>query len=418
MFSKLKTISTADRIDYFLMYLLISISGNWVFTEPALIPTFIMAFLVFLYRKKSFDLIFILFVGIMTIVLLLQAIKFDFLPIVTLIGHFIRVFTAYFIVKSIGPSFVEKFIRVMVVLALISFPFWIASNTIPGLVLMMKPYALHAREIFEPTAGTLKAEYHIGIHHFRQRPYNPFSFIRNCGSFWEPGAYSGYMMIAMIFSVMKNGVIITRSTIVLMLAIISAVSTTGLVALMALIFFHILLSSKFQLLKPIILPFAILLGVFTFTYFDFIGAKIEDRIKLAEDPAVIYSQRSSRFVDAVRDWHALKGHEILGRGLNKETRLSKLDKQTGYTIRTNGLTDNITKWGIPFWALIFVLLYYSLKLVIVYYEKISKYFAFSAIFIIILLLQAEVYFNFPLFWALLFLYSVYNQKNKEKECYI
>lgn len=411
----IKETSITDRIDYILIYLLISISGNYAFGETALIFTFLASFLTFVYRKKLLDHIFLFFIFILTIILHLQAIKFDFYPWVTLLGLYIRVFTGYFIIKSIGETFIKKFVNVMLVLSVISLCFFLLSNIIPGFISLMKPFAFVYYEEIDSSTNYLSMTYYTGIHTFRYMPYSPFDFTRNSGPFWEAGALAGYVLVAFILNTMVSGELINRKNIIFIVTIFSTVSTTSLVALMAVVLFYLMLSPKYKIFKAITLPIVGALSIFLFIYLDFLGAKIEKRIELAQNPGIIYTTKSSRFGDAVRDIYALQGHEIIGRGINQETRLSNIDKQSGYTIRTNGLTDHLVKFGVVFFIITFILMYFSFYIVNNYYHGLKNIFALYTVFIILLLLQSETYFRFPLFWGLLFLYSAYIKIEKEDD---
>lgn len=407
MFKKLRNITFTDRIDYILIFLLMSLSGNHAFGIPALMVTLVFSLGVFLYRKESFDMIFISLILVVTFILLFQALIFDFIPPVTLMGFYARVFMVYFVIKSIGTTFIDKFVRVMIFFALMSLVFFVLMNLIPSFPQYIKPFSLAYFEYLEESTGYFSASYHTPFHTFRYMPYNPISFVRNPGIFWEAGAFGGYLVVTLILNIMKTGVFFNKQNFIFIITIFTTASTSAFVALMALIFFYILVSSKYKILKTIILPTISILGFFAFIYLDFLGQKIEDKIKLAENPGVIYTTTSSRFVDAVRDIEAFKGHEVFGRGINLETRFTSIDKQSGYKIRTNGFTDHLVKFGTVFFVFTFILIYYSFFSVIRYYNKINKLFAIYGILLIFLILQSETYFNFPFFWGFMMLTSVY-----------
>lgn len=401
-------------IDYILIYLILAISGNHAFDQNNIFifMVFVLSGIIFFFRKRTIDIFFIGLVGLLTLILLLQALIFDFFPPVTFLGFYIRVFTAYFILKAIGISFIEKFVKVMIILVVISLIFFILINITPSFPSYMKAFALVSMEYVEPSTNYFVASYYTPIFTFRYMPYNPIDFTRNPGMFWEAGAFGGYLTIALILNIMKRGIFLHKQNIVLIIALMTTASTTSFIALMAISFFYLLVSSKYKLLKTIILPIASILGFFMFTYLDFLGAKIEHKIKLAENPSVIHTTTSSRFVDGLRDITALKGHEFLGRGINKETRFTKIDKQSGYQIRTNGFTDHLVSFGGVFFVITFILIYYSFLSIINYFGNINTLFAIYALLIVFLILQSETYFKLPFFWGLLFLHLVYKKGEK------
>lgn len=417
MLNKIKNISISDRIDYILIYLLLAISGNHAFDENIIfiLMVFFLSVIMFFIRKRTVDILFSGLVLVLTFILLTQALIFDFFPEMTLFGFYVRILIAYFILKVIGRSFIEKLVKVMIFLALISFMFFILINIIPSFPSAMKSFALESTEYVEPSTNYFVASYYTPLFTFRYMPYNPISFVRNPGMFWEAGAFGGYLIVVFMLNIMRTGIFLNKQNFVFILGILTTASTASFVALMAISFFYLLTSSKYKLLKTILLPIVSILGFFMFTYLDFLGAKIEDKLRLAEDPSVVYTTTSSRFVDALRDMEAFKGHELLGRGINKETRFTKMDKQSGYKIRTNGFTDHLVRFGGIFFIITFILMYYSFYSIIKYFDNINKLFAIYSILIIFLILQSETYFKLPFFWTLLMFYSVYNNKKGEKD---
>ncbi len=404
--------NSRNIIDYLLVFLLISLSGNKAFGAIILVMAFLLSFIVFIYRNKRIDYIFLFFGLILTIILLLQAIKFDFFPWITIAGQYLIIFVAYFVVKAVGPTFVDKFIDIMIGFSVISLIFFLLENTIPGFANYLKSYAftVHEQELY---GGVIQGKYYLGIYTFSVMPYEDLFFIRNVGPFWEGGAFAGYLMIALIFNVVRTGKLFNNYGKILVITIITTLSTTGAIALISLIVFYLLAKQNYEILKWPLVFLVALIGMVLFTSLDILGAKVENRIKMAQQPGLIYTTTSSRFVDAVRDFHALQGHEIIGRGINPETRLSKIDKQSGYTIRTNGLTDHLVRFGTIFFIITFVLLYINFYSMNNYYHQLNNIFALFAVLIVILLLQSEVFFDYPVFWAMLFLYT--NYRNHEEK---
>lgn len=85
-------INTRKAVDYLLMFLLISISGNPFFSgEYILIGVFFYSFYIFIKRKNIIPRKFFYFFVLLVIITVLQSLKFSFFPIVTLLGIYIRV---------------------------------------------------------------------------------------------------------------------------------------------------------------------------------------------------------------------------------------------------------------------------------------------------------------------------------------
>jgi len=123
----------ADSIDYLLVYLLISLSGNMAFGMPVMFGTLFFAIVMFVYRRRQLDIIFITLLVSLFIILMLQSMKFDYFAWFTMAGAFVRILLAFFVVKSVGSKFIERYSDIMVGLSLVSIVFYLAVHLVPGL---------------------------------------------------------------------------------------------------------------------------------------------------------------------------------------------------------------------------------------------------------------------------------------------
>ncbi|MGB6020435.1 MAG: hypothetical protein WBF77_12665, partial [Sulfurimonadaceae bacterium] len=400
-------------VDYLFVYLLISLSGNQVFGETALIVTFLLSILLFLYRKEQLNRSYIYFIFILITILLLQTVKFDFYPWVTMSGVIIRISLAYFIIKSIGETFIDKYINTMIVISLVSTVVYFAINLIPGLSnYLINTFTLY---VIRPDDEYSNIRYFFGFYTIVISPTDlSHTLIRNHGPFWEAGVMGGYVMLAMIFNALKTGQIFNKAGLFLMIVLLTTISTTAVLAAFIFVFFYLLAIKKHKLLKWIMVPIIIITGYVSFFSLDFLGDKIMYRLELAQQSSEVNSDRSSRFLDVVRDWKDFQGHEIIGRGVHSETRFGKTTKMSGLTARTNGITDHLLRYGSVFLIITFFLIYKSQLAVLRHYRHLNKIFAIGTTIVIFILLQSEPYFNYPFFWGLTFLYIIYIN-NEEKE---
>ena len=209
LINKFISLDKNNIIDYLLIYLLIALSGNKAFGILALAVTFVLSLGVFFYRKRSIDILFIYLLLILTFILLMQSLIFDFFPLVTLLGFYLRISMVYFVIKSIGEKFIEKFVNAMVFFALISLFFFILSNLIHNMPQLMKPFALKYMEEVD-SADKFRASYFTLFHNFRYVPYNPLAFVRNPGMFWEAGVLGGYSIVTLLLNIMKTGTFLNK----------------------------------------------------------------------------------------------------------------------------------------------------------------------------------------------------------------
>lgn len=393
-----------DIVDYLFVYMLLSLSGNDAFGQEFLFITFALSTVLFFYRKKHFDVTLLLLLVSVVIILLLQAMKFDFFPWFTMAGPILKLLLAYFVIKGIGSTFMEKYVNVMVVLSVISIAFYLPVGLIPGLSDDMLPYAFYVSG--DETHGASERHF-LGIGTIVTGYEADAEYFRNHGPVWEAGAFGGYLMIALIFNTIRTGQLFSWKSIILMATVLTTVSTTSVLALFMLILAYFITLKEHMYLKWVLAPIVIAIGVASFFQFEFLGEKIEHRLELADKEANINSDKSSRFLDVVRDWRDIEGHELIGRGVHPETRYGKMSKRSKLESRTNGITDHLVRYGAIFLLITIALLYRSQYAAVEYYKNVHKEFAIYSTAILIVLLQSEVYFNFPLFWGLMILYAAY-----------
>ena len=158
------------------------------------------------------------------VVMVAQMVKFNYLPYTTYIGVTIRIFLAYFTVRVLGKNFTKYYVDIIYVLSIMGFFIYVPQLIVPGfgrfLISSISPLLrnpLYSGDIwYAPDIIFYVFNSGVGMY-------------RNCGPFWEPGAYSGFLVIAMIFHYLESKTITDKKSIVLILALLSTFSTTGLI---------------------------------------------------------------------------------------------------------------------------------------------------------------------------------------------
>ncbi len=397
-------------VDNFLIFFIISSSGM-----PSIISlnTYIFLFLfslyIFIIKKKQFDKVFVLSMFFLIFLFTIQTYIFSFVSIVTIVGLFIRIFIAYFILKIVGLNFIQIYIKQIYFIAIISFLFYIILNL--SQAQGITSFLINHFTLYEFHYGYLDSsiKYNImGIY-----TYIPELIYRNSGPFWEPGAFSGYLLIAFIFNFYLFDKYQKRRATILVLAILSTLSTTGFIALFTFLFFTYYKIVKNILLKIMALVIIISSGYYGFVNFDFLGAKIESQLSDIQGADVYGTDTNSqRFLNILRDIQDIKGHELFGRGVNPYTRYSHDPENQ---IRTVGLTDIMVKFGIPFFLFMIYLLYRSICSYLKFQNQQGYFQCIGILITILIILMSEVYFNFPMFWSLLFLQIVYKKATNTKQ---
>lgn len=239
---------------------------------------------------------------------------------------------------------------------------------------------------------------------------------RSSGPFWEMGAFAGYLILALIISYLKKPELNNKTNIVLMLAILTTQSSTGYIAFLIFLAFIFNREVKDIALKGILTVSMLFIGYFAYTNLDFLGEKIEKQ--LAEAKALIHTENlegasTDRFANMLKDWRDFQGHELIGRGFNKRTRFTTMYAQEKdiTDIRTVGSTDILVRLGLPLFLVMIFLMYQSFSKFSKHYWSNGDYMGISIVFIVMLLLTSETYFEYPLFWIIMMLqYTITEDK--------
>jgi hypothetical protein len=397
-------ISKRNFIDYFLLLFFIILSGIPFFRTSILyIPLFLILLLVFIFRKRKFDSMFILLLSFLFFITTLQTFKFNYFSFQNSLGVFLPVINGYLIVKILKKKFILYYINVFYIIAIISLIIYLPTLFSPAIgqtLLKLAPFF----DIINISENELPTILIYNLKHIEN--------LRNTGPFWEPGLYGGYLIIAFIFNSFQSSRKQKKISIVLFVTILTTLSTTTYLALFTfLIFFYYrkIINPIFKIFLVFSLLFS---GYITFTSFDFLGTKIESQLDAAIDvDPYLDDTNTQRFLNILRDVEDFKGHEIIGRGSNPITRYSyELENQ----IRTVGLTDLLVRIGAPLFIFIMILLYRSICSMINFYKKNEILLFCIGVFLTILItLMSEIYFQFQLYWSLIFLHFVYKTGEKE-----
>jgi len=217
--------------------------------------------------------------------------------------------------------------------------------------------------------------------------------VRNSGMFWEPGALSGYLNLALIFVALKNGKFqlgdYKMEVLWITIGIITSMSTTGF--LVFLIILNIYIFQNYGIANIIVIPVTLLLIYFSFSKLDFLQEKIE--LQYQESQELTKSDISNtRFGAWKMDMQYIQSQPFTGNGLDIKTRYRFHPWITTDIGHGNGMSNFIVYWGIPFFLLWLFCVYKSAKII-----TQSTLIAYIVVILLSLLLQGEQFLNFPMF---------------------
>lgn len=390
-----RNINKTKALDYTVLFLLIAVTGIPFFKVgdiSFLLVSMFLAGSVFIYRRLKVDKFFIVFFLAYVVVMVAQMVKFNYLPFTTYIGVSIRIFLAYFTVRVLGRNFTKYYVDIIYVVSIAGFFIYIPQLIIPGLeqffVSSISPLfrnPLYSGDIYY-APDIIFYVFNSGVGSFR-----------NCGPFWEPGAYAGFLVIAIIFHYMESKTITDKKSIVLILALLSTFSTTGLLALM--FFLVMYLGHKVApIYKLILIPTILAAIIISFTTIDLLGEKIVSQLDVAS------THHNTRFKSAVLDLQDFADNPILGLGRDSYTRYKGITNPI-LTHRTNGLSNYLVTYGIFIFLFYFGSIYYAFYKLCLKNGYAPRY-ALYGLLLIFITGFSEVYFSLPFFYGMAMLHMV------------
>ncbi|MBC7488700.1 MAG: O-antigen ligase family protein [Glaciimonas sp.] len=374
----------------------VAISGNpavYVFgREVAYVALFAVFLALWLLRSVRLTYKDKLSLGFFALLVTVQISSFGLVALKASIGFMITLGIALLAVRLI-PEFQKRFVQVMYAISLVSFPFFIP-----------RIFGVDMQRLFNfirIPLGPNSIDFHIGVFNLRDE-YD--GIIRNMSMFWEPGAFAGYLVLALLFLIRdgKSTFRLSRQGLVLIVALLSTQSTTGYLTLMALIIYYLYKSdwAKRTTARLFFLPVLTLCLIgavaIAINEFAFLGEKIS--IQLEEASRKDDFSRLNRFGNFLYDVEWIAQRPILGWSATPETRVL-LDPEVAELLsgQGNGLTGFTVKFGLS-GLLVYLLCVFSNT------RRLTGSLPFSlfTVGIVSILLNGEQFLNYPLFLSLIF----------------
>ncbi|MEO8399931.1 MAG: hypothetical protein ABI550_08985, partial [Ignavibacteriaceae bacterium] len=205
----------------------------------------------------------------------------------------------------------------MYVFAIISFFFYFSTLLLPGVSNFLTS---SVAPIFNQESESSFYDYipNVLIYSLNPGATGWFDISRNSGPFWEPGAFAGYLMIAILLNFSKDQKITNKYNVVLLIALITTFSTAGLLAFSFFLSFYFLLIRKLRI-GIIFVPIILFLSFTAYNDIQIFNFKINESVDQLNSPVDVYSRRT-RILSAFLDLEDVTNHPVLGRGRNNMTR--------------------------------------------------------------------------------------------------
>lgn len=258
----------------------------------------------------------------------------------------------FFVIKLLKTKFLFYYRYLIYLISVLSLIIFFSINVFPEIEdYLINNVASYFNE--ETKAGFYSYAPNILIYTFNEPG-------RNHGPFWEAGGFGVFLIIAIIFHLIEGKNLLNRFGIVYIVTSITTFSTATYVALGLLLAVSILKLNN-RILRLLLIAILFILFVIIYNSADFLRNKI-----LVNYEAIYgkYENRvANRFTSILLDYSKIKDNPIFGNPQNTGETYSI------FTHRNNGLSSIAVEYGLVYFTLFFVLIYKSLKQLLIVHNK-------------------------------------------------
>ncbi len=393
----------SQKSGYFITLLGVLISGNpaFVFVSRRVDLSIIAIGLLAMWVKKSTVRKEFLFVfAVFLLIFFSQSIRDKSFLIFTELGFLVTLFIAYAL-QSLVKDFPKQFTNVMFHLGILSLLFYIPAQIGSFIGVDFKSW-------FQWLRADLGVYYFdIYIHNFRIATsfYAADQEWRNAGIFWEPGAFSGYLLLALVFLSLSRESFSQsqlRTRFIFLSSCLATTFSTAGYLIFPFVYFVFsrpsLVSSRIG--KKLFLVFSLLIFTASIPFISnlsFMQKKIRAEIANSFNRDSNYGM--SRIGGFLFDFNFIKDKPLVGWGPNPTIRMNhSLANKEVFFGQGNGLTGFTVKFGFLGIFLYFWILFRAILPI-----ANSNYKSYMFILFIALILVDEQYLNYPLLLSLMFL---------------
>lgn len=389
-------ISKRKFTDYTLLYMLVALSGIPFFDgDVLLVGCFGLVVLIFFLRREGIHKFYIFVALAFLTMIFLHGLRFHYIvPYSTIVGLIIKLSLGYFVVVMLKEKFTSYYVNFIYISSIISFFFFIPLLISPAFDNIFSSIALTS-----PFGGSSRGSLII----YNLNLDRPEGLYRNCGPFWEPAAFGGFLMVAFMMNLARTNSLKDKKSIILLITLISTFSTTVFVVLAFLLFCYFFFNQSLGI-KLTIVPIMAIGFYLAFFKIDFLYEKIMLEIEKGdkeENMRAYESAGHSRLSSAIADFKEFSEYPVIGRGLYDPTFFDKSDLKA----RHNGLSKFIAQFGIIGSLIYFIAMYRSFSK-LVFYSCLNSLMRFVFFGVILAIGISEVFYVKPFFWGLIFLHLV------------
>ena len=194
------------------------------FSYYTLIFSLIISIFIFLKNGLKIDSLFYKFTILFLFVSIYLFITLPYFDVLLTGYNYLKFLYAYLSIKVIGYNFIKYIVNIAYYGSIISFPFYILQLLNYDLAFNLVGFFQNSFDFLSWRNDQMANNIIFTI--------NSDGALRNSGFMWEPKGFANFVTIAIIFRLfMNNLVLYDKKILVLVLAVISTFSTTGILVL-------------------------------------------------------------------------------------------------------------------------------------------------------------------------------------------
>ncbi len=348
--------------DYFVVFIVIFYAGkatafvqsidSWNNLIGLLLPIVIFTIVVFL-KNVHFNHRYLLVILGFTLYFIASTVKFGELHPRFYMITVIHITMAYITIAAFQYRFFILYENILYYLCIIGIVMWVGLNLNPGFFIdFFRKFEFSYQENAPGNIDYNMIVYTVNNYNVIPQyilEFGGFRIFRNSGFAWEPGAFSVYITIAILFHFIRNKfkIRINKQLLVFVAALATTFSTTGYSMFILLILFYVYNQEIYKVAW--LVPFFLILTVYIFTL-PFMAEKISETTDFDTEQLIYYSQKYNikyqpqRFESFQIDFIDFLNHPILGYGGHLE---AKWTNQLGANIATvSGIGKIMAQYGI------------------------------------------------------------------------
>ncbi len=354
--------------DYVLVLSSLLITASPFFGTISILVDFTFMMLIWayaLYRKKmkNSKRIFLVLIAVYALIVIQFALYGGFSP-AAIYKPMLLFFTPYILYRLFGVTYFKYLFWIIYYGAIISFPIWLLQCLIPAFDSILQKYS---EIVFPYNWDNLPRSllFYTITPNFGGDNSNLFGLLRNSGFFHEPGAFSIYLMLAIIINTFNSRNTLDKKNIILAIILLTTFSTAGYILLIMFLAYAIPKSKLHTSLKFIIFLIMIIATIKIYTSQDFLQKKIGKQYSSQVTAIQKNEVGGGRFFAFLKAYEIFKQNIFFGKGIiNANRPISKEFKDSGFGW---GFMGFLAFYGIFFGVFYLLFFYKGLKKLCFFY---------------------------------------------------